>query len=403
MKYVCRRDECMSFAACVLLIALLGAGPAVADEGHAELDDLTPESTDDIDPGEDAPVDDDPDVADLTDLKLDELLERDLGRATAAGIGPLAQTLERGQLQLDYSLEFDSRNTVLDGSEPVTASDVVTPESDGGYGFVLGDTSMQTVQHRINIMYAPIDRVTLVASLGWIDHTKEEMYRLGHLHDGRSDSFYVLTSQGVVDPSFKALVRLFSTDHHHLHVTVGSSFPLGSIDERGRDSTRGSSETVLPYPMQIGSGTFDLVSGLTYRGVGEGVGWGIQAHGTIPLGANEHGYAHGEMFEASAWGSALWTDSLSSFLVVQGTVRRNIRGFDERIRPRFSPQGNPDAQAERSIYALLGLAIDGEADGPLEDLRMELFAGAPLYRYRSGPQLATDVLAGFSLKYLFDF
>ncbi len=152
MKYVCRRDECMSFAACVLLIALLGAGPAVADEGHAELDDLTPESTDDIDPGEDAPVDDDPDVADLTDLKLDELLERDLGRATAAGIGPLAQTLERGQLQLDYSLEFDSRNTVLDGSEPVTASDVVTPESDGGYGFVLGDTSMQTVQHRINVM-----------------------------------------------------------------------------------------------------------------------------------------------------------------------------------------------------------------------------------------------------------
>jgi len=37
----------------------------------------------------------------------------------------------------------------------------------------------------------------------------------------------------------------------------------------------------LPYPMQIGSGTFDLYPGLTYTGQRDQAGWGGQVLATI--------------------------------------------------------------------------------------------------------------------------
>ena len=48
---------------------------------------------------------------------------------------------------------------------------------------------------------------------------------------------------------------------------------------------------VLPFPMQIGSGTFDWRPGLTYIGHADRLSWGSQVLGTIRTGKNSSGWA----------------------------------------------------------------------------------------------------------------
>ena len=57
----------------------------------------------------------------------------------------------------------------------------------------------------------------------------------------------------------------------------------------------------LPYPMQTGSGTWDLMPGATYTGKGASISWGGQAVGTVRLGRNDADYAFGDVLDATAW------------------------------------------------------------------------------------------------------
>ena len=77
-------------------------------------------------------------------------------------------------------------------------------------------------------------------------------------------------------------------DRHRVLVGAGISFPTGSIDKK--DDTPAAPDQQLPYPMQLGSGTFDLLPGLTYLGQAGKLGWGAEAMATLRLGENSNDY-----------------------------------------------------------------------------------------------------------------
>jgi hypothetical protein len=71
------------------------------------------------------------------------------------------------------------------------------------------------------------------------------------------------------------------------------------VDER--DATPAGANSLLPYPMQLGSGTIDFLPGLTYLGQSEDWSWGSQLRGTVRLGENEEDYSLGDRLGASGW------------------------------------------------------------------------------------------------------
>lgn len=54
--------------------------------------------------------------------------------------------------------------------------------------------------------------------------------------------------------------------------------------------------------MRLGSGTVDLLPGLTYTGALDDVSWGFQALGTVRIGYNQQGYKEGNRYQVNTWG-----------------------------------------------------------------------------------------------------
>lgn len=98
------------------------------------------------------------------------------------------------------------------------------------------------------------------------------------------------------------LFKLYADRIHHVHLNAGVSLPTGSIDEEDEVlAPTGTRPTLtLPYPMQIGSGTYDLLPGLTYTGHYERMGWGAQYAGILRLNQNDEDYTLGDQHSLTA-------------------------------------------------------------------------------------------------------
>jgi hypothetical protein len=140
------------------------------------------------------------------------------------------------------------------------------------------------------------------------------------------------TVDGWGDTSLTAAVRLFQTDAHHLHLTVGVSAPTGSVDKRGANGR------LVHYMMQPGSGTWDSITGLTYSGHAGAVFWGAQYLANVRLeDENASGYRVGDVHNTTAWLGA----SVTQWAAITGRINwrheGNLRGHNNGLHNHSSP------------------------------------------------------------------
>ena len=174
--------------------------------------------------------------------------------------------------------------------------------------------------HMLGAMVAPVDRVTFMAMLPIVQMNMDHLARNGNT--------FTTESGGLGDVKLTALVKLAEFGRSRAHVGLGASLPTGSIEEMDVTPASAPNESQLPYPMQIGSGTFDVLPSLTYLGQSDAFGWGLQGSGVIRLGENSRGYALGNRGEATGWASVLVSDALSGSVRVTGSAWDNISGQD---------------------------------------------------------------------------
>jgi hypothetical protein len=193
-------------------------------------------------------------------------------------------------------------------------------------------------------------------------------------------------SQGVGDAAVHVLYTFFSTPglRHRFLLNAGVSVPTGSINQ-----SMGSNR--LEYPMQLGSGTFDVMPGLSYLGQGELVAWGAEFHPTLRVGQNGNDYRLGNSYRLSGWGTVKLTERLSLSGRVDAQQWSNIHGRDPTLDPTDEPTKNVSAQGGRRVDLLLGLNAYFPAGG-FKGLRLAVEAGAPVYQWLNGPQLQTSWL-----------
>ena len=141
--------------------------------------------------------------------------------------------------------------------------------------------------------------------------------------------------------------------------------------------------------MQLGSGTVDLIPGLTYLGESEKWGYGAQALGTLRLGRNDRGYRFGNEARLSAWGSYQLTDWLAPSIRADARFRGNIHGADPELNPLGNPESDPKNQAARSLDLFFGLNLYA-AKGSLKGHRLTIEGGFPIYQHLDGPQIERD-------------
>ena len=247
-------------------------------------------------------------------------------------------------------------------------------------------TEMTMDMHMFGFMYAPSDRVTLMGMMNVVDKEMDHITYQGGAGTALLGGF-TTRSRGLGDSSLSALVRLASgPDHGTLLATLGVSFPTGDIDQTDRILTPANQqpEPRLPYPMQLGSGTWDLILGLTgLKPLGAGM-LGAQWRGQWRLEDNNSGYRLGDEHQLTAWYGLPLRDGLSLSLRGSFTDRGRISGIDPEI---VAPVQTADPSLQGGDWSEIGVGVNSVVFG-----RHRLAAEMqwPLHRDLNGPQLETD-------------
>ena len=312
-------------------------------------------------------------VLDLTHLSLEELVEAQITPINVLG----SHTHLAGAFMIGYRYAYHSMEGNIDGTRDVSASEILA-------AYPVHHTKMTMQMHMVELMYAPTDRFTVMAMLPFHDNWMEHLRRNG--------SIFVSESSGIGDVQVMTMYNLLGNPRdlgHRLVLNGGLSFPTGSIDEADAGS-------ILEYPMQLGSGTYDFRPGVTYLGRWDAWSAGAQAMG----GENSRDYKLGNEYRVGAWAYYKAFDWFGPSIRMEWRDWRNIRGADARIDPTRNPAFDPNLREGRRMDILGGLNFMVDR-GPLEGVRFSAEGGVPVYQWLRGANLKTDWFITAGVSYTF--
>ncbi|MDO8541276.1 MAG: transporter [Opitutaceae bacterium] len=313
---------------------------------------------------------------DLTELSLEALLQFEITPINVLG----SHTHLERELMVGYRYMYMDQRGNLDGSRKITNAEAFQR------GYTVMHTSMTMEMHMVEVMYAPRDNVTVMAMAE---------YRVISMHHLRSNgTTFPSESRGFGDTTVMALYNIFGNPRegpHRILLNAGLSLPTGSIQKRFNSPDR------LEYMMQLGSGTYDLLPGITYLGQSTTWAWGGQLIGTVRLDENDVGYRLGNRYRLSAWANYKLTESLGPSVRLDWQQWDNIHGSDPQLdaKRETNPAFNPNKQNGRRLDALVGLNYYVPR-GRLKKHRFGLEGGIPVYESLAGPNPKTEWLLTLS-------
>ena len=285
---------------------------------------------------------------------------------------------EAGEVMLSYRYMTMSMEGSRIGSDPVADADIVSPAG----GFMITPTRMPMTMQMFGAMFAPSDRITLMAMVPLVSSTMDHITR----HGGS----FTTESSGLGDIRVGALVGLAEWGNQSLLLNAIAGVPTGSIEQTGVLPISEGREVQLPYPMQLGSGTFDLHPGLTWLGQAGDWSWGAQTNATIRMGRNSRDWALGNKLEGTAWWARGLGRHLSAGLRLVATRTGDIDGMDAApsVNPAMVPTARTDLRAGTVVEG--GLSVNVYIP-QASAFRIAAEVLMPLVRNLDGPQLERDL------------
>ena len=270
-----------------------------------------------------------------------------------------------GDFMVGYRyMRSERHGDILHGTGSVSDATIIS-QGCGNVQCSFAPRQMIMNMHMLDIMYAPTDWLNLVLMPQFVDMEMDlrplpgQSLDVGeHQHGGNSTH----ETGGVGDTGLYALIKLFETPGHHLHMALGGTAPTGDVaqtsirEEHPPLGAAGTVEEFVHYGMQNGSGTWDFRPSLTYTGQGGAFSWGGQLSGIIRLDhRNDSGFAFGDEFKSTLWTSYNLFSWLSASVRMVYTRQGEIRGEYDGPHSEIGPMDFPESYGGE--YWDLGLGL----------------------------------------------
>lgn len=296
----------------------------------------------------------------------------------------------KGETMIAYRYVRTNMNGNQDGKSSKSVGSVLLDYPNAPY-------DMDMEMHIFGFMRGLSDNTNLVGMFPLIRKDMKHRVRMGGGFTSRTN--------GIGDMKLSILSRIKEWDHKLLGYSAqsavimgaGLSFPTGSINEK---DAMPMGRSRLPYPMQISSGTYDLLPSILYKGLNEKFAWGLKVEGVLPTGINNKGYRLGNRFTVTSWLQYAISRVLGSSFRLKYEDWGNIRGDDDLLNPSMTPGGDPNLRSGRRIDALFGINVLKDR-GVLPSARLSMEIGRPVFQDLSGPQLAVDWTFIAGIQYTF--
>ncbi len=285
----------------------------------------------------------------------------------APGLVPFdVMTGQAGKWMVGYQFMMESMDGSLVGTNDTT--EATTLEH-----YFAAPTDMSMQMHMGMVMYAPTNTLTLMALLPYIRKDMNHVTMEGERFAERTD--------GIGDIEVRSMYSILNTQEPRqwLLLNGGVGLPTGSVD-----ATMAGMR--IEYPMQIGSGTFSVLPGVTYLGQVLPWGWAADFGSTVRLGRNDNGYRLGNRYQLGGSITRQLAHSVSVSGGARGEQWGNVRGSDPMLDPTDEPTKDPHLQGGKRLSALLGLTVHPQS-GILAGQHFHLQADVPVVQSLDGPQL----------------
>lgn len=327
--------------------------------------------------------------------------------APPIGIGG-GRVIKPGQLMLSYRYMRSQKNELLSGDDRVSTTKVATrrnhfagrPGQPPTYRNAPQNMTMQV--HGFGAQVGITDNLSAMIGVPYIIKERTAVTFQGPAGTTELGTFQNETS-GIGDVAASGLYKLYDDPTHHLHLMAGLSVPTGSIREKGKtlrpDGT--TSKRRLAYGLQLGSGTYDLLPGLTYWGAKNSWNWGLQAMGRVHLGENDEGYTLGDRAFVTGWGGYTLGHGVTASLRLSQEYMGDIDGNDNSITGA-SPTTDPNNYGGWKTLTSFGLDYR-VPEGPLMGVTPGVEVTVPLYQDLNGPQLSDAWTVFVGVRKVFTF
>lgn len=293
---------------------------------------------------------------------------------------------KKGEWMASYRFMTMSMQQIYQGSDTV-------PSSMAGTGHMMSPREMTMDMHMLGLMYAPTDKVTLMLMSSYKENSMPMAGPTGA-------PTMKMKSSGVGDTSIGGLYQFHKTETTNALFGLSVSLPTGSIDKKvanapnpmaiGRD---------LPFPMQLGSGTYDFTPSVTYNQLLNAQwSWGAQAKATIHTGTNDAGYTLGDSINMTSWvarnlNSRFSVSGRANFRAWSGVDGTQTNGLDA-LNPNLSSPADPNSTGGSRVDLYLGLNYIH-----CSGVRLAGEIGKSVYQDLQGTQLGNDWSANFGIQY----
>lgn len=291
----------------------------------------------------------------------------------------------KGEWMFSYRYMYMNMEDLKQGSDDASFNDALT-------NYMVTPTQMPMNMHMLGAMYAPSDKVTIIAMLNYLSMEMDHITRMG--------GAFTTEASGLGDIQVSGLYKFFNKNRQTMHAQLGFSIPAGSITESDVTPASAPNAMELPYPMQIGSGTFDTNLALTYLCQGPVFSYGGQLRGIFRFGENNREYRYGNRFGLNNWLAAKAMEWLSFSLRLEGLLVGEIKGMDPNLNPMMVITA--DTENSGGNYVNSGIGFNTYMpNGALKNLRLGFEFAFPLYQDLNGIQLKNRETFTLGLQYAF--
>lgn len=299
--------------------------------------------------------------------------------------GPIGQmgdhTHEKGEFMWSYRYMNMFMKETRQGTN--TVSDAV---GRGLVGSSISPLSMEMEMHMFGAMYGVNDTLTVMVMVPYL--------RNGMRMTHSNGTAFTTRSEGLGDIKFGSLWRLWAVEAqsigaHRFHFNFSVSLPTGDTSPTDRTPLMGGNDNMrLPYPMHLGSGTWDFYPGLTYGGEKGRASWGFQAIGSIRPGKNNNRFQKGNALDLNVHGAyEIVPKWVSSSLRFAYKYWGNYSGADSAITKNVQA-AYPEKLGGVRVDVLAGVNFLLPEFAGIET-RLAIEGGVPIYQWLRG-QLETD-------------
>lgn len=270
--------------------------------------------------------------------------------------------------------------------------------------------NMRMDMHMVMAMYGISNKFSVMTMFNY-NVTSMNMNMLpGTMHMHMNGSTMVMTeatsntmtshSSGLGDTKLYVVYALLNRNIHHVLLSEGFNIPTGSIRVKGGSDDMMYEGQRLPYMMQMGSGSFDFMPGITYLLKTNNTSFSAQINSVIRPFNNSLNYHLGNELTANAWIAHKWLPWISTSLRVESNSIGAIVGQDPELIQVMEPDANPLCYGGQYLSTYAGLNLYS-TKGWLKNNKLSVEYGIPVYQNLNGPKLAvkSTLTAGWLISF----